>query len=117
MLKKSSNSVKIFFPKFNREEVVTEISKRITELHEKLHLDKVIIFGSYAKGNYTVASDIDLLIVFDNEKINENEVYKCLMKSIQLPRLELHIISKKDFNNYKKTKWIKTIEEEGIKIL
>lgn len=38
------------------------------------------------------------------------------MKSIQLPRAELHLIPKKDLETYKASKWMKTIEKEGIKI-
>jgi len=115
--KKYSSSVKVFFPKFNTEEVIKELSKCATELREKLGLEKVILFGSYAKENYTVASDIDLLIIFNDKKSSENEVYKGLMKNIKLPRIELHLIPKKNLKAYKTSKWMKTIEKEGIKIL
>ncbi|MBC7129986.1 nucleotidyltransferase domain-containing protein [Candidatus Bathyarchaeota archaeon] len=108
--------MKIFFPKFSKEQVVKEISKHIKELGENLGLCKAILFGSYARGNYTVASDIDLLIVFDDKKGNKEVIYKTLMKKINLPRLELHIISKKNYENLRTSKWIKTIEKEGIKI-
>ncbi|MEM3488363.1 MAG: nucleotidyltransferase domain-containing protein [Nitrososphaerota archaeon] len=69
MPKKYSGSVKVFFPKFNREKVVEEVYRCVRVLCERLALEKVILFGSYAKGRYTVASDIGLLIVFDDEKI------------------------------------------------
>lgn len=39
------------------------------------------------------------------------------MKNINLPRVELHILSRKDYESMKKSKWIKTIEEEGILIM
>lgn len=116
-LKKSSSSVKIYFPKFSKEQVVKEVNRCIVELGESLGLCKAILFGSYARGNYTVASDIDILIVFDDQKSNEDKIRKILMKKINLPRLELHIISKKNYETLKNSKWIKTIEEEGIKIL
>ncbi|MCX8182298.1 MAG: nucleotidyltransferase domain-containing protein [Candidatus Methanomethyliaceae archaeon] len=45
-------------------------------------LEGVILFDSYAKGNYTVASGIDLLIIFDDEKKIEKLVYRQLMKEI-----------------------------------
>lgn len=116
-LKKYSGSVRVFFPKFSREEVVNEIRKCAVDLREKLGLEKVILFGSYARKNYTVASDIDILVIFDDEKSSEDKVYKCLMRSIQLPRVELHLIPKRDLETYKASKWMKTIEKEGIKIL
>lgn len=115
--KKYSNSVKVYFPKFNTEKVIKELSRCTAELREKLGLEKVILFGSYAKENYTVASDIDLLIIFDDKKSSEDEVYKGLMKNIKLPRIELHLIPKKNLKAYEKSKWMNTIEKEGIKIL
>jgi predicted nucleotidyltransferase len=39
---------------------VNEISKRIVE---EIHPEKVILFGSYANGNPTENSDVDLIIV------------------------------------------------------
>jgi predicted nucleotidyltransferase len=74
--KKYSSSVKVFFPKFNTEEVIKELSKCATELREKLGLEKVILFGSYAKENYTVASDIDLLIIFNDKKAAKTKFTK-----------------------------------------
>ncbi|MEM1589744.1 MAG: nucleotidyltransferase domain-containing protein [Candidatus Bathyarchaeia archaeon] len=117
MQKKYTSSAKIFFPKFSKEQVIEEVGRSAKELREKLGLEAVILFGSYAKGSQTAASDIDLLIIFNNEKISENEVYKTLMKSIKLPGKELHLIPRSELENYEKTKWIKTIREEGIKIL
>lgn len=117
MRKKYSSSVKVFFPKFKSEDIVKEINRCAFELKERLGLERVILFGSYAKGNYTVASDIDILVIFDDEKSSWDEVYRCLMKSLQLPRLELHIIPKKDLKAYETSKWMKIIENEGIKIL
>ena len=106
--------MKIFFPKFSRKDVIREVSRCVTELHDSLGLEGVILFGSYAKGRYTVASDLDLLI-FDDEKSSEDNVYKSLMKSIKLPRVELRIISKREIESYRGSMWIKTIEREGNK--
>lgn len=117
MLKKYSSSVKVFFPRYSREEVVKEIYRCVEENRERLGLCKVLLFGSYARGNYTVASDIDIFIVFDDGKSCEDEVYKTLMKCIKLPRVELHIMSRREFEECKDSKWIKTMEEEGVKIL
>ncbi|MBS7610422.1 nucleotidyltransferase domain-containing protein [Candidatus Bathyarchaeota archaeon] len=115
--KQYSAFVRVFFPKFSREEIVREIERCVRKFHESLGLCKVILFGSYARGNYTVASDIDILIVYDDKKCNENEIRKTLMKNIKLPRVELHILSIESFNASCGLRWIKTIENEGIKIL
>ncbi|MEM2896419.1 MAG: nucleotidyltransferase domain-containing protein [Candidatus Bathyarchaeia archaeon] len=116
MQKKSSNSVKIFSPKFNLEAVAKEIKRVISIFFNQLALERVILFGSYAKNRYTVASDIDVLIVFNELKCDKDVVYKTLMKNIKLPRLELHILSKKDYEAMKNSRWIKEIENEGIEV-
>lgn len=115
--KEYSSSVKVFFPKFSRKEVVEELRRRIEENSERLGLCKVLLFGSYARGDYTVASDIDVFVVFDDEKSSESDVYKTLMRSIKLPRIELHVMSKRRFEDCKDSKWVKTMEKEGVKIL
>ena len=65
MPKTSSSSVKIFYPKHNREQIIEAIQEALPRLQEQLPLKLVALFGSYAKGNYTVASDIDLLVELD----------------------------------------------------
>ena len=45
--------------------------------HYGERLDKIILFGSYARGDYHEHSDIDFLVVFKDEKLNEfNEILK-----------------------------------------
>lgn len=117
MRKKSSNSVRIYYPKFSLEEVIEELKKSTSIIHEGFELDKVVLFGSYARNEYTIASDIDILVIYDESKSDEDRVYKTLMKNIKLPRVELHILSKKEYEKKKGSKWIKKIKEEGIDIL
>ena len=56
-------TVRVFFPKFDRAELIRQLKERMTDLDQKLRLLRVVLFGSYAHGNYTVASDVDLLVV------------------------------------------------------
>jgi predicted nucleotidyltransferase len=42
------------------------------------HLQKIILFGSYARGDFRESSDIDLLLLFDenyNVSLKDDEVY------------------------------------------
>jgi predicted nucleotidyltransferase len=57
-----SGSVRVFYPKFTQEEVFERIKEVASSLEGDLGLLKVTLFGSYATGRYTVASDIDILI-------------------------------------------------------
>ena len=50
-------------------EIIETIEKFIKLLKEEnIIIEKVILFGSYAKGNYRVDSDIDLAIISPNFK-------------------------------------------------
>ncbi|MEM4246411.1 MAG: nucleotidyltransferase domain-containing protein, partial [Candidatus Bathyarchaeia archaeon] len=57
----------------------------VSALSKELALEKVTLFGSYARSRYTVGSDIDLFIVFDDSRCTEDSVYKTLMKNLRLP--------------------------------
>ncbi len=49
---------------------ICDIAKRITERFE---VEKIILFGSYANGRPTAASDVDLLVVMNHEKKNNRK--------------------------------------------
>lgn len=95
MQKRSLNSVRIFYPKFNREEVIRILSEKLKELRKEIPLIQVVLFGSYAKGNYTVKSDIDLLIVYAGEE--QTNAYACIRRILNLPRLELHLYTETQY--------------------
>ena len=96
MLRKSSSSAKIYYPKYDLTEVVEELRKAMQMLSKELGIEKVILFGSYAKNRYTVASDIDILVVFDETVCDEDKVYKAIRKRVKLSRLEPHLITKNE---------------------
>ncbi|MGQ9477637.1 MAG: nucleotidyltransferase domain-containing protein [Candidatus Bipolaricaulia bacterium] len=57
---------------------------------ERLPLALVVLFGSYARGNYTtVASDVDLLIVYKGEP--REGAFALVKEELALPRLEPHL--------------------------
>ncbi|MDR1270325.1 MAG: nucleotidyltransferase domain-containing protein [Planctomycetaceae bacterium] len=84
----------------------------------KISPEKIILFGSYARGDNREDSDIDILIIIKNLK-NERKItgtlYKELLKeNISIPIDFLAI----DYNKYNKLKnevgyIYKTIEQEG----
>jgi len=84
-----SSSVRVFYPKFSREELIARIDGRLLRLNEKLPLTLVVLFGSYAKGNYTAASDVDLLIVYKGEP--RDEAYTLVKRELDIPLLEPHL--------------------------
>ena len=56
--------MRVFYPEFEKQEVIQAIREKLADLDEMPPLRLVVLFGSYAKGNYTAASDVDLLVEF-----------------------------------------------------
>jgi len=75
---KSSGSVRIRYAP-SKERVEKILSKYFKNLANKLDLKIGILFGSYAKGNYSWGSDVDLLIVASNLPENQSKRFSILM--------------------------------------
>lgn len=95
MRRGSLSSVRIFYPKFSREELIARIGERLLRLNEKLPLTLVALFGSYAKGNYTAASDVDLLVVYKGEP--RDEAYALVKRELNIPLLEPHLYTEAEY--------------------
>ena len=108
--KKSSSSVQVFYPKFSKEEIIQAIGKNVENLKRELPLLLVVLFGSYAKGNYTVASDVDLLVIYEGEE--KNEAYAIVKRVLNIPHLEPHIYPEYEFKEIKDT--VKNMIKDGI---
>jgi len=110
MPKKLSGSVQIFYPRFNREQVIQAIHQGLENLGRELPLVLVVLFGSYAKGNYTVGSDIDLLVIY--EKKGRKEAYSIVKRAFDIPNLEPHVYSEEEYRAMKDS--IRAMLRQGI---
>jgi predicted nucleotidyltransferase len=95
MRKESSSSVQIFYPKFDKKELIQKLKKKIEELAKELPLSLVVLFGSYAQGNYTVASDVDLLIIYRGKE--RKDAFATVRKTLDIPLLEPHVHSEDEY--------------------
>ena len=77
---------------------------------DRLPLKLVVLFGSYAKGNYTTASDINLLIVYEGEK--REGAFAITEKTITISRLEPHVYTENEYEQLKGT--IDRMVERGL---
>jgi predicted nucleotidyltransferase len=59
----------------NQENILTEIKNFIQKLYQD-KLDKIILFGSRARGDYRQDSDVDILIVLKNDFNYSQEIEK-----------------------------------------
>ncbi len=110
MPNESSSSVRIFYPNYNKEEIIEGIKGKLKELNEKLRLSKVVLFGSYAKGNYTAASDIDLLVVYQGEP--EEDPFHLVKKTLRISGLEPHIYRQDEYEKAKDV--VERMEKGGV---
>jgi len=65
---------------YTKEEALTLVRELIFELKREFPISKVVLFGSYARGEQEQFSDIDLLILLDCEV--EDEVSKEIVHRI-----------------------------------
>lgn len=110
MPRRSSSSVRIFYPEFDQAYLLQTLSERLKRLDVELPLIRVVLFGSYAKGNYTVGSDVDLLIIYKGE--SRADAYALTKKSLAIPRLEPHLYSEEEYRKMVGT--INKMSEGGI---
>jgi predicted nucleotidyltransferase len=73
-----------------------EIKNRIVESLKPLDLEKLVLFGSYANGNPTDESDIDLYVVTKDDFIpanwrEKNEIYLKISREIRNIRSDVPI--------------------------
>jgi len=73
----------------------------LPDLAEELPLSLAVLFGSYAKGNYTVASDVDILIVYKGEE--RRDAFAKVKKALDIPLLQPHIYSEREYQAVKET--------------
>jgi len=95
MPKESSSSVRIFYPQFDREELIQNLKRKIKELASKLPLSLVVLFGSYARGNHTVASDIDVLVIYKGNE--RKDAFAAVKKTLDIPLLQPHVHSEGEY--------------------
>ncbi len=101
MPKESSSSVRVFYPRLGRDEVIREVKRGLHELGRRLPLVLVVLFGSYARGNYTVASDVDLLVVYEGRR--RQDAFALVKGAFDIPNSQPHVYSEYEYRRLKDT--------------
>lgn len=96
------------------------------EMYKKLRekfgdsIVKVILFGSYARGDYSAESDIDLLVVVKDDRDIEDDVRKIIYSFIPVVGrlISVKIIKAENYAKMKEINYsfIQSVEREGIVI-
>src|SRR3972149_10050964 len=90
----SSTSVRVFYPRLSREELIPRLKSGVQDLEKPLSLVRVVLFGSYAAGSYTVGSDVDLLVVHKGEP--RPDAYRLIKQAMGVPRVEPHVYTEQE---------------------
>ena len=100
------------------EEVLKEFVKRVKEKYGD-KVEKIILFGSYARGKVREESDIDMLIITKTEDFKMRReiagiAFDLLLKTKKY--ISAKVISKSDYEQLRETQtsFIKNVTAEGI---
>jgi predicted nucleotidyltransferase len=101
---------------------IENIMERITERLSSSASDclrKIVLYGSYARGDYTENSDIDILVLVDAS--NPCSIYPVIKSEVDSLSDDYLIMISCHFQNYTHfynaidfTSFYKTVEKEGI---
>jgi len=64
-------------------QIIRYLSENKQSISQKYHLKKLGVFGSYARNEQTPASDLDLLVEFEDNTPNLSSVKDFLRKEMQ----------------------------------
>jgi predicted nucleotidyltransferase len=98
---------------------LTEVKKILKDLYKE-KLKKIILYGSYARGEQNKDSDIDLAIILKDNISPFKEIDRIIDKiyDIELKYkllISVHPISEKKFEN-EKNSFLLNVKEEGVLI-
>ncbi|MDR0911819.1 MAG: nucleotidyltransferase domain-containing protein [Methanobrevibacter sp.] len=101
----------------NRKEIAIEFAKNL----KQKEIEKIILYGSVARGDDNTDSDIDILIITENDddeiKLSKN-IYKTafdfLLKTGEF--ISPKIFSKNHYKKYKHFSFYSNIDKEGVEI-
>ncbi len=104
------------------DEILKTVASEVkTVLKDKL--DSVILFGSYARGDYDNESDIDVMVLADVDNVDVNkytrQIYDRIYESEsqQDSVLSLCIVPKERFYKFKEIlPFYRNVDREGVKI-
>uniref|UniRef100_A0A7V3E6D0 Nucleotidyltransferase domain-containing protein n=1 Tax=Ignavibacterium album TaxID=591197 RepID=A0A7V3E6D0_9BACT len=102
----------------NIHDILPEVEKRILELFGN-NVERIILFGSYARNDFNEASDVDLIVLVKDNKIEDYRKLRIKIISEFLIThevlLSIRILNSQDFIKYKDTSpFLQNIVKEGV---
>jgi len=105
---------------YPKEEVIEQFRQTIKELYGD-RLAKIVLYGSYARGDFHEESDMDFLVVLKDEAISPSEEILFMNKAVYELILKFNILISFIPTTLKKLRFFKTplfynIRKEGIEV-
>lgn len=98
-------------------QVINSIKRFKESIKSGLNVKKVILFGSYARGNYTDNSDIDVCIIAEDISNNYLAMLQIAPKVVDIDvRIEPVVFSDKEFNGSDLYGLLKQVKDYGIEV-
>ena len=98
-------------------QVINSIKRFKQSIKSGLNVKKVILFGSYARGNYTDNSDIDVCIIAENISNNYLAMLQIAPKVIDIDvRMEPVVFSNEEFSESNLYGLLKEVKNYGIEV-
>ena len=82
----------------------------------KIRIAEVYVVGSRARGDYTDASDIDLVIISDDVRGMNQLERRLLLKDLIEPRVEFFIYTSEEWQG-ETTAWIRQMRREAVRLI
>ena len=105
----------------NKNALISDFNQLMVE-HYSNRLSKIILYGSYARGDFNEESDIDFLVLLNDENVSvikeidetNNQLFDLSLKHNFIP-ISSYVVSKNNFQNSNKALF-RFIKKEGITI-
>ena len=81
-----------------RQDIIKAVNEFVESADKNnITIEKILLFGSYAKGTPHKYSDIDLAVFSPQFKDNHFDNYKLIQFTKRLPQMQLHLYPIKEF--------------------
>ena len=98
-------------------DIIQVIKQFKNNIKTNVSFKKIILFGSYAKGNYSENSDIDICVITNTKSNNYLTMLKIAPKAVEIDtRIEPVAFSLKEFNDKHTFGLLKEIQNNGIEL-
>ncbi len=97
MPNESSTSVRVSWPNLALPELVAQLDQAARALVQELPLRRLALFGSWAQGRATAASDVDVLVIYaDPPRADAFAIAWRMLTAAGLPRVEPHVYTESE---------------------